>query len=255
MKKLLILNAVTLLALSAQKPTALAPALRGVSESFRTYAGRNLNGPFSNAADGDEEISPNQLYIPRPPASPRGRGGAAAVSTAPSTMFNQTTGGTLPVTVVGNFAGLGDGFPNWTNQRLLPPDTTMAVGNNQIVQWVNVRLTVLNKANGALLLPAPGWVNANQVWAGLGGASVCATKNQGDPVLQYDRMANRWVLSQYAFNVSAGTTSGSYPSPPYAICFAVSQTTMRPGFSTSTSTLSRRCPTIPNWACGLTRTT
>jgi hypothetical protein len=225
MKKLLILNAVTLLALSAQTPSALPPALRGVSESFRTYSGRNLNAPFSTAADGAEEVNPNILYIPKPRVNPS-RITTSAVTTPASTMYNQTTGGTLPVTVVGNFAGLGTGFPNWTQQGLLPPDTTLAVGNNQIVQWVNLRLTVLNKATGASLLLAPGYVQANQVWAGLGGTSVCATHNQGDPVLQYDRMANRWVLSQFGFNIATRTNSppASYPAPPYAFCVAVSQT-------------------------------
>src|ERR1035437_5724130 len=122
MKKLLILNAVTLLALSAQTPSALPPALRGVSESFRTYSGRNLNAPCSTAADGAEEVNPNILYIPKPRVNPS-RITTSAVTTPASTMYNQTTGGTLPVTVVGNFAGLGTGFPNWTQQGLLPPDT------------------------------------------------------------------------------------------------------------------------------------
>ena len=196
-----------------------------MSEPFRTYAGRNLNATFSTADDGDEEINPNILYIPRPTTAPS-RIGTSAVATPPSTMYNQTSGGTLPVTVVGNFVGLGTGFPNWTQQGLLPPDTTMAVGNNQIVQWVNIRLAVLNKANGTSLLPNPGYVAANQIWAGLGNTSVCATHNQGDPVVQYDRMANRWVLSQFGFNIATRTNSppATYPAPPYAFCIAVSQT-------------------------------
>src|SRR6266852_2935009 len=227
MKKLLILNAATLLALSAQTPTVLDTPLTGVSESFRTYAARNLTATFSIAADGDEEVNPNQLYIPRPSGAASRVGIAAVtVSTPASTMYNQTSGGTLPVTVVGNFTGLGTGFPNWTQQNLLPPDTTLAVGNNQIVQWVNLRLTVLNKANGASLLGGAGYVAGNQVWAGLGASSVCATHNQGDPVLQYDRMANRWVLSQFGFNTATGTASPfrPYPASPYAFCIAVSQT-------------------------------
>jgi hypothetical protein len=229
MKKLLILNAVTLLALSAQAPEALAPPLTGVSESFRTYAGRNLFAAFSTAADGEDAVNPNQLYIPRLTANaPLSRIAAPlAVTAAPSSMFNQTTGGTLPVTMVGNFAGLGAGFnASWTNQNLLPPDTTLAVGNNQIVQWVNLRVTVLDKANGASLLGGSGFVTGNQVWAGLPVTSVCRNQNQGDPVLQYDRMANRWVLSQFAFGTATATATPFrvFPAAPYALCLAVSQT-------------------------------
>ena len=193
--------------------------------AFRTYATRNLSATFSIATDGSEDVNPNQLYIPRPKIA-TSRIKASSVTAAASTMYNQTTGGTLPVTIVGNYAGLGTGFPGWTQQGLLPPDTTMAVGNNQIVQWVNIRLTVLDKATGGTLLPTPGYVSGNQIWSGLGNTSVCATNNQGDPVLQYDRMANRWVLSQFGFAIAAATGGNhpSYPAAPYAFCVAVSQT-------------------------------
>jgi hypothetical protein len=94
----------------------------------------------------------------------------------------------------------------------------MAVGNNQIVQWVNLRLTVMNKTTGAPLLPVPFYVNGSQIWAGLlatNPASLCATTNRGDPVLQYDRIAGRWLLVQFAFTSNNSSNS---------MCFAVSQT-------------------------------
>src|ERR1035441_4832851 len=164
MKKILILNAVALVALSAQTPTALPAPLQGVSQSFKTYAAANLNAPVSTAIDGEEEVNPNILYIPRPTGpKPAGvKGLTPNVAAATSTMYNQTSGGTLPVTIVGNYTGLGTGFPNWTQQGLLPPDTTMAVGNNQIVQWVNLRYTVLDKATGNPLLGGSGYVAVNQ---------------------------------------------------------------------------------------------
>lgn len=59
----------------------------------------------------------------------------------------QTILGTLPVTVTKNFQGMGCGYDaNWVDQFLLPPDTTMAVGPNYIVQWVNVRLSIMDKS-------------------------------------------------------------------------------------------------------------
>ena len=212
MKRLLILSSVAALCLSAQTPIGITPSAQGVSDPFVAYSRLNPLVPSADDAEGVEV--PNQLYIPRGAQQPSARI-APAVATLPSTMYNQTTNGLLPVTVGANYIGLGNGFNLWTNQGLLPSDTTLAVGNNQIVQWVNVRLTVLQKDTGALLLPGSGYVQANQIWAGFPATSICRTKNNGDPTVQYDRLAKQWLLHQFAFN-STNTQNG--------MCFAVSKT-------------------------------
>ncbi len=148
MKKLLILTAAASFALCAQTPAVLPAPLTGVSDAFRNYSAQNLTASFAVVDDGDEVVNPNELYIPKPKISPN-KVSTSAVTAPASTMFNQTSNGTLPVTMAGNFTGLGAGFPGWTNQGLLPPDTTMAVGTTQIVQWVNVRLAVLDKTSGS----------------------------------------------------------------------------------------------------------
>ena len=101
--------------------------------------------------------------------------------------------------------GLGSYSPNYA-----PPDTTGAVGATQYVQWVNVDLAIFDKVSGALLM---GPVAGNTLFKNLGGA--CATRNDGDPIVQYDKAANRWVLSQFAV---PGGTAG------YWQCVAVSAT-------------------------------
>lgn len=74
-----------------------------------------------------------------------------------------------------------------------PPDTNGDVGGNYYVQWVNLSFQVFDKHTGASLLgPLPG----NALWAGFGGP--CETTNDGDPIAQYDPLANRWMLSQFA---------------------------------------------------------
>src|SRR5579859_241273 len=90
-----------------------------------------------------------------------------------------------------------------------PPDTNMAVGSTQIVQWVNSQYTIYSKStNPPSVLQAN--VAGNTLWAaGLPG-SQCAVNNSGDPVAQYDSITARWVLMQPVF------------SAPYAICIAVS---------------------------------
>ena len=67
------------------------------------------------------------------------------------------------------------------------------MGRTQYVQWVNSSLAVLDKATGKHLLgPVPG----NTLFKGFGGQ--CEKTNDGDPLVNYDRQAHRWVLQQFA---------------------------------------------------------
>jgi len=90
----------------------------------------------------------------------------------------------------------------------VPPDTSGDVGPSHVVQWVNGSFAVWDKS-GALLY---GPVNGNTLWAGFGG--LCETTNRGDPIVQYDQLADRWLMSQLAF---------AWPSN-FHQCVAVSQT-------------------------------
>jgi hypothetical protein len=101
----------------------------------------------------------------------------------------------------------GLGFEGVDASGFAPPDTNMAVGPNHIVQWVNVRFAIYDKS-GIMLpgYPKPG----NAFWQGFGGP--CETRNDGDPIIQYDVVADRWIASQF-------TTAS-----PYYQCFAISQT-------------------------------
>jgi hypothetical protein len=85
----------------------------------------------------------------------------------------------------------------------LPHDANGDAGPNHYVQGVNSSISVFSKAG--VLLSGPTALNA--IWAGLGGP--CATGN-GDPIVLYDPLADRWLLSQLA----APTTE----------CVAISQT-------------------------------
>jgi len=91
----------------------------------------------------------------------------------------------------------------------IPPDTEGVVGATQYVQWVNTAFAVFNKSTGAVVYgPADG----NTLWTGFGGP--CETNNDGDPIAQYDKAANRWILTQ--FSVTGG--------PPFYQCVAISTT-------------------------------
>ena len=90
-----------------------------------------------------------------------------------------------------------------------PPDTSLDVSATQVVQAVNSSFQVWNKTGTSLYGP----VSNNTLWLGFGG--LCETHNDGDPTVQYDRLANRWVLSQFAVSTGAATMYQ---------CVAVSQT-------------------------------
>ena len=82
----------------------------------------------------------------------------------------------------------------------IPPDTSGEAGLNHFVQVVNRHFAVFDKT-GVLLY---GPVIMNTLWTGFGG--LCESTNQGDPIVVYDQLANRWIISQIAFPVGGGTT-------------------------------------------------
>ena len=74
-----------------------------------------------------------------------------------------------------------------------PPDTNGEVGATQYVQIANEGFQVFNKTTGASVL---GPVGISTLWSGFGGP--CETNGGGDPVVLYDQLANRWLISQFA---------------------------------------------------------
>src|SRR5262245_12182894 len=99
---------------------------------------------------------------------------------------NLTLVGTTPGL---NCAGVGNGFPGFIITGA-PSDTNGAVGATQFVQWVNTSFAVFNKTTGATVM---GPVSGNLLFGALPAGSICRTTNSGDPIAQYDKLANRWV--------------------------------------------------------------
>jgi hypothetical protein len=91
-----------------------------------------------------------------------------------------------------SFEGVGVGIPGFAPSSN-PPDTNGRVGSKQYVQWNNTSFAVFNKTTGALLF---GPTAGNTLFQSLGGD--CALHNDGDPVVSYDILSGRWVISQFA---------------------------------------------------------
>ncbi len=116
-----------------------------------------------------------------------------------------TAGSSANYSVGINVLGLGNGFPNFT-MRVAPPDTDMAVGDTQLIEYVNLSWEVFDKSGNPLIGPFDG----NSLWASGIPGTLCALQDSGDPIVKWDRVVHRWLLFQNVF-VS-----------PYAICIAIS---------------------------------
>ena len=106
-------------------------------------------------------------------------------------------------------------FQGISNSTLVaPPDPTGDISSTQYVESVNsdngALVSVFDRNGGVLAGPfrmEKLWNKGNQ----------CRENGQGDPIVQYDQMAGRWILTQFAFTI------GDQLHGPYYECIAVSQ--------------------------------
>jgi len=194
----------------------MALAAMVIAGGARQHPAGSPGAPAVTFALADRfDVSPALRHVPpRPPQSramhemgkfrrftgPRSRD--AVVQNTPVTP--QVPLPSMTVEGVGNVNGV------------LPPDTNGDVGPHHFVQWVNLSFAVY--AKGAPSTPPTllyGPADGNTLWTGFGGA--CESTNNGDPVVRYDHMADRWVMSQLALpNSFVGILF-----PPFYQCIAV----------------------------------
>src|SRR5262249_55614065 len=120
---------------------------------------------------------------------------------APSTLtnfeglhFNEDCGG----------VSCGDGHP---------PDPNGDVGPHYFVETVNTSVGIYDKSNGQRV--AGFSFNALMSQGNFG--NLCDTDNFGDPVVVYDSFHDRWIITDFAFQLDG---SGNVVSPPGSFqCF------------------------------------
>src|SRR6266699_7303909 len=139
---------------------------------------------------------------------------------SPSASIEQTTQGTrATATPIASFDSLGVGLqgPQGRWEVRNPSDNSLAVGRDYVFQIVNTRMAIFRK-NGEIVY---GPVATNTLFKGFGGA--CEAHNNGDAVVRYDQLADRWLIVMPIFVRSPErpdqplpwqASSKAYVSPP-----------------------------------------
>ncbi|HKP51035.1 MAG TPA: S-layer homology domain-containing protein [Chloroflexia bacterium] len=200
----------------------VAFALLGISVAGKSALNANAAYPTeSNAAQGRvptvsypvrsdaspplrsiQPIQPEYGQVGDFPLHPVNKDGAQGQQGTDSALEKLLSPLVMP-TPIANFEGI---YNIWGGY---PPDTSGDVGPNHYLQIVNVGFQIFNKTGTSLYGPA----NNNTLFRNFGG--FCESTNRGDPVGLYDPLADRWLVSWFAFTNSNGPTHQ---------CFAISAT-------------------------------
>src|SRR3954454_15238901 len=97
----------------------------------------------------------------------------------------------------------------------LPPDTDGDVGPNHYIQSVNSSIKIFDKAGNAL--NGVNGTTYNSFFSAMGPTTPCGSNfNDGDGIVFYDHLADRWVVSDFAFP--------AFPGVSFYQCIGVSKT-------------------------------
>ncbi|MFI5257355.1 MAG: hypothetical protein ACHQRK_08855 [Gemmatimonadales bacterium] len=139
-----------------------------------------------------------QMSAPAP-----GRDSLAPVPAGAARVEQTTPGARPPATLVASFDGLGQGFvgPHGSATGRNPSDNSLAVGPDHIVQIVNSRMAIFTKKGRRFAETGRavyGPVGTNNVFRGFGGP--CEARPNGDAVVRYDQLADRWLIVMPLFS-------------------------------------------------------
>ena len=172
-----------------QNVTVRSPLVHDVSQPLTS-----LHVAASAVHCGD---CPAGVLAPTP--TPQGGGSPATPPGDPAgaRIEQRSQGSRPPLELIASFDGLGVGFdgPQGPSNVRNPSDNSLAVGPDHIVQTVNSRLAIFTKkgqrfdTTGRVLY---GSVPTNTLFAGFTGS--CEARNNGDAVVRYDQLANRWLV-------------------------------------------------------------
>src|SRR5882724_10916145 len=205
---LLVMAAAALVFLAASPPAAAQRTARPqpLTPTFSKAVAFDVSPAVRNLPPATRPlvVQPNTVLEVRPERGPEvqskgysGDGALQPFSPAP----------TIPAPLL-TFEGLSnqDNFDLYGG-RVNPPDPNGEVGPNHYVEIINLVFAVYDKQGNRLTGPT----KLGDLWTGF--AIPDCTDPSGDPVVVYDQLEDRWLLSQF-------TTRG----PIFYNCVAISQT-------------------------------
>jgi len=182
---------------SVTRASRFAPFVSDAVTPATSLPLRNLPSvnPYSKWVEQPEPRTP-ESRLPKLPRNPNETDAAVQASAATAAM----------PAVGASFEGMNI---SQACGNCLPPDPNGAIGPNHYVQMVNSSIAVYSRTGTTLMTPRP----INSLWS-VTPNSECFANNNGDPIVLYDQLADRWMVSQFV----------SSAAPNYAQCIAISQT-------------------------------
>src|SRR5947208_13409545 len=171
-------------------PAVLADEIKASRHDTSLPLSRMVIGASSNGGGSDRQTPPARAT------------GALISNSNPDPVAAPLAGPLSGVTSLLNFDGQSaQDNRNVFGFAFVPPDTNGAVGATQFVQMVNVTIAVYDKSTGALQL---GPAAIHMLWTGFGGlcefgGGTPTFADGGDPVVLYDHLAGRWLVSQLQY--------------------------------------------------------
>ena len=192
--------------------------IEGLAHSSDVIMAKSVRPIVRYASRIDTSLPLSEMPVSPPTQAVRGGIFEQPINRLPNREVNSSTSSQSNVDPVlqGLISGprapsIGVNFEGVNNVNfVLPPDPVGDIGPNHYVQMVNLSFAIWNR-NGSIL---HGPVNNNSLWQNFGGP--CETTNNGDPIVLYDHLADRWLMSQFAIP--------DRENGPYYQCIAISQT-------------------------------
>ena len=188
------------------QPTVSLPVAFGISQPVRNIPKTQAPSGLPEAPEHGEE----------PLIHPTGNGSFSG----PDPILQQTPPQSAAPPTSQNFEGVDIGESSSDGVFVgAPPDTNGDVGPNHYVQIVNTVFSIYSKTTGQRV-PGGEPTPINNLWESAPNADQfnCTTQSRGDPIVQYDPMADRWLISQFNFP-GVGVIA-----PPFDQCIAISTT-------------------------------
>ncbi len=166
------------------RPQSVKAFAAGISEKVSGFVPASPTDGVSGKRTADEKT---RTVANKEPSRKKIEGGKADAESS----FARISDVPTPAPLL-SFAGLSNndnaaafGF------RIIPPDPFGDVGPNHYVQAVNALIRVFDKQGNPLTPP----VKLSKLFEPLN--TSCSRRNDGDPLVLYDALADRWLISQF----------------------------------------------------------